>query len=67
MVPFWVPIIIRGLIRGQNLRDPKGDHNFDHPPFGMDGERIVDLRCEQRELLNKVYVPRPGAARGFRV
>ena len=24
MVPIWVPIIMRGLIRGPNLRDPKG-------------------------------------------
>ena len=28
MVPFWVPIIIRGLVLG----DPKRDHNFDNPP-----------------------------------
>ena len=29
MVPFWVPIIIRPLILGY----PKGDHNFDNPPY----------------------------------
>ena len=34
MVPFWVPIIIRGLIRGlPNLGDPKRDHNFDNYPY----------------------------------
>ena len=32
MVPIWVPIIIRGLIRGPNLGDPKRDHNFDSSP-----------------------------------
>ena len=30
MVPFWVPIIIRGT--GPNLGDPKRDHNFDNSP-----------------------------------
>ena len=29
MVPFWVRIIVR-----QILRDPKGDHNFDNHPYG---------------------------------
>ena len=33
MVPFWVPTIIRGLIRGPNLGDPKRDQNFDNPPY----------------------------------
>ena len=33
MVPFWVPIIIRGPNTGPNLGDPKRDHNFDNLPY----------------------------------
>ena len=42
MVPFWVPIIIRGPNTGPNLGDPKRDHNFDNPPnvFGFRGRGL---------------------------
>ena len=37
MVPFWVPILIRGLI----FRVPKRDHNFDIHPYRVN---IVVIR-----------------------
>ena len=32
---FWVPVIIRGLIRGPNLGDPKRDHDLTIPLFSQ--------------------------------
>ena len=62
MVPFWVPIIIRGLIRGPNLGDPKRDHDFDNPPFGVacrvTGLAVWGLSRPHRETKLQASVPK---------
>ena len=39
--PFWGPYYNTGPNTGPNLGDPKRDHNFDNPPYRVQGLGVM--------------------------